>query len=130
MRKSILDELFNEINDSAELIRIETKMLLAQKIDMGMRAKGWKKSQFAREMGQKPSVITRWLSGTNNFNTDTLIDIEDKLGIKLLNTQINDVKIVGHCEVSSISTQHNKELSVLFHNSRLLSSSNSNTYIN
>ncbi len=48
-----------------------------------MKAKGWNKLQFAIEIQKKPSVISRWLSGTHNFTSDTLSDIGLLLGIDL-----------------------------------------------
>ncbi|MDD2200265.1 MAG: helix-turn-helix transcriptional regulator [Bacteroidales bacterium] len=84
---SLIDEILNSI-DSAEANRIEKRMLLAAKIEDAMKAKGLNKSQFAELMGQNNSVITKWLSGTHNFTTDTLSDIESKLSVKLINIDI------------------------------------------
>jgi transcriptional regulator with XRE-family HTH domain len=60
-------------------------MWLASKIAETLRAKGWNKTEFAAMMHQTPSAISRWLSGEHNFTVDTLNDIEDVLGIDLLN---------------------------------------------
>ena len=79
----ILDELLSEITPE-EQRRTDKRMLLAARIDDAMKAKGWKKGDLAREMNKQPSVITRWLSGTNNFESDTLFDIERVLGINLI----------------------------------------------
>ena len=60
-------------------------MLLAVKIADAMQAKGWNKTRLMKEMGKSnPSEITRWLSGTQNFTVDTLVDLERVLEIKLL----------------------------------------------
>jgi ribosome-binding protein aMBF1 (putative translation factor) len=79
----ISDEIFSEITPE-EAEKTKKRMLLAAKIDDAMKAKGWKKGDLAREMKKHPSVITRWLSGTHNFETDTLFELEDKLGINLV----------------------------------------------
>lgn len=42
------------------------------------------RSQLAEALNQLPSVITKWLRGTHNFTSDTLSNIENILGIKLL----------------------------------------------
>ena len=81
----ILNDLFEEITP-AELKKVEKRMLLAQKISDGIEAKGWKKIDFARALDKRPSEITKWLSGTHNFNSDTLFDIEEVLGITLIET--------------------------------------------
>lgn len=84
---NLIDKLLESI-DPAEANRVEERMLLAAKIDDAMKAKGLNKSQFAELMGKHESVITRWLSGTHNFTSDTLFDIGRKLGVKLINIDI------------------------------------------
>ena len=75
----IINQVLKEISkDDAEKIR--NRMLLAAKIEDGFKAKGWKKLDFAKKLNKKPSVITKWLSGTHNFTIDTLWDIERLLG--------------------------------------------------
>lgn len=82
----ILSEIFAEITPK-EQKRTDTRMLLAAKIKDGMNAKGWRNKQLAEALEQNPSVITKWLSGTHNFTSDTLSDIEEVLGVKLLDVQ-------------------------------------------
>jgi len=79
----VLSDLLNEISPE-EQARTDKKMLLAMKLDEAIQAKGWTYKKFAEEMNQHPSVISKWLSGTNNFTTDTLWDIEEKLGVELI----------------------------------------------
>ncbi len=83
---NILDDIISQISDKeAELI--EYRMLLAEKIDKAMKAKGWKKKDLAKAVGKSRSVITRWLSGTHNFTSDTLWEIGKVLEIELINIQ-------------------------------------------
>ena len=117
MRDNLLDELFEEIQGSKELKRTEKRMLLAQKIDQGMKEKGWTKSQFAEKIGEKPNVITRWLSGTHNFTSDTLSDIEDVLGINLLDTSIEKSQLSIVVEVSSIPLSDKYSIANIYRNS-------------
>lgn len=79
----ILNEIFDEVTPS-ELKRVEKRMLLAQKISEGMKAKGWRPIDLAKALEKRPSQITKWLSGTHNFNIDTLFTIEEELGIQLV----------------------------------------------
>lgn len=60
---------------------------MAEVIKKGMEAKGLNKKQFANLMNVQPSIITRWLSGKHNFTIRTLIQIENKLGIKVINVE-------------------------------------------
>lgn len=87
----LLDDLLNDI-DPKEAARIEKRMLLAQKIDDARIASNLSKGDFAKKMGVKPSVITKWLSGTHNFTADTLSDIEEILGINLLSVTCKTVE--------------------------------------
>lgn len=71
--------------DPAQTNRTELRMMLAAKIYEAMQQKGISKKQFAQMLGQQPSVITKWLSGTHNFTADTLADIQRVLEISLFN---------------------------------------------
>ena len=63
---------------------ISKQMALAVRIDEAVKAKGWSKKEFAKQMGKKPPEISRWLSGCHNFTTDTLWKIEEVLEIQLI----------------------------------------------
>lgn len=84
-QSEILDNLLDEISP-AEMRKTEKRMQLAAKIADALEDKGWSKGEFAAKMGKRQqSVVTKWLSGTHNFNIDTLMDMEEVLGISLLN---------------------------------------------
>ena len=84
-----LNRLFSEITPE-EQAKTDAKMLLAVKIADAMKVKNWNKKQLMKEMGKtNPSEITRWLSGTQNFTVETLVDLERVLNIKLLQLQDN-----------------------------------------
>jgi transcriptional regulator with XRE-family HTH domain len=78
----VIDDLLREITPR-ELSGIEKRMLLAVRIDDAIKTKGWKKKDFAKAIGKKPSEVSKWLSGTHNFTADTLFDIERVLDIQL-----------------------------------------------
>jgi transcriptional regulator with XRE-family HTH domain len=80
---SILDEILNSITPEEEE-KIRKRMLLAARINNGIKAKGWKKKDLALALNKQRSEITKWLSGTHNFNSDTLFDIERVLNIGLV----------------------------------------------
>lgn len=95
----ILDKLLSEISPEEQRITGK-RMLLAARIDDAMKAKGWRKGDLAREMNKQPSVITRWLSGTHNFESDTLFELEEKLGIDLVNVQERKSEQILHFHVN------------------------------
>jgi ribosome-binding protein aMBF1 (putative translation factor) len=75
-RRKVLDRI-----DALKKEQIKNRMLIAAKIDDGLRAKGWNQKTFAMQMKKSQSEINKWLSGTNNFTTDVLTEIGLKLGI-------------------------------------------------
>ena len=83
--KSTLDKLLDEITP-LEQEMTDAKMLLAVRIADAMEARNWKNKDLLKAIGRdNPSVITKWLSGTHNFTTETLVEIGSALGISLLN---------------------------------------------
>ena len=98
-----LGELFSEITPQ-EQRKTDKRMLLAIKIKDGMNVKGWRNKQLAEALNQQPSVITNWLSGTHNFTTDTLIDLEEVLDITLLSLKKKKETQVIHYHLSLTST--------------------------
>jgi ribosome-binding protein aMBF1 (putative translation factor) len=72
--------------------RIRTNMLIAARIAMALQEKGWNKIKLAAELKKSPSLVTRWLSGTHNFTVDTLREIQQALGIYLLNLEMQQTK--------------------------------------
>lgn len=103
-KNDILDELLDEISPS-ELKKTEKHMLLARRIAEGMQAKNWRKTDLANAMQKQPSVITKWLSGTHNFSIDTLFDLEETLGTKLINTEDSPVQTVASFHISLSQNQ-------------------------
>ncbi len=59
------------------------RMLLSARIEDAIIEKFGTKIKFAEHIGQKPSVISRWVSGTHNFTHDTMWDIQRILGIDI-----------------------------------------------
>lgn len=84
--ESLLSSLLKEISPKQQR-RTTAKMQLAAKIQDAIESKGWSQKEFAAVMGQNESIICRWLSGTHNFTTETLLDIQEELDICLLDTK-------------------------------------------
>jgi transcriptional regulator with XRE-family HTH domain len=80
---SLIKELKNKITPNMKE-SINRRMSLAARIDDILQARGLTNQEFAFMMGKKPSEISRWLSGTHNFTTETLWEIERVLNIQLL----------------------------------------------
>jgi ribosome-binding protein aMBF1 (putative translation factor) len=81
---SLILQQLAESTPSKLIEKVNRQMALAVRIEEGIKAKNWSKKEFAQRIGKKPPEISRWLSGSHNFTTDTLWQIEDVLGIRLL----------------------------------------------
>jgi transcriptional regulator with XRE-family HTH domain len=120
----VIDDLLREITPE-ELSRTEKRMLLAVRIDEAIKLKGWKKHEFAKAIGKKPSEISKWLSGTHNFTTDTLFGIERILDIHLLKLECKPDVIYRTyvCSVTNIPSQYNQQNWLSLSNNKLSKSS-------
>jgi transcriptional regulator with XRE-family HTH domain len=107
---SLLDQLLDSITPT-EQHRTDNRMLIAARIDDVMQEKNISQTDLAKRLKKHHSVITQWLSGTQNFTLDTLSDIENVLGINLIQT-FEPQPIVIEChfvirqEVSAVSPNH------------------------
>lgn len=83
--------------DKMAAAKTRNKMLVAAKIDMALKGRGMSQKDFAGMMGKSVSEISEWLSGDRNFTLDTITEIEERLGVSLLDTSLHYTHIVS-CE--------------------------------
>src|SRR5581483_11070124 len=106
-RSSVLSEIINEITPQ-ERAQTEFRMTLAARLDDLIKANGWTKSEFASKLGKQPSEITKWLSGTHNFTTDTLLDIALLFNIHIAELFIPEPRQVVQVTRIEVSSQISK----------------------
>ena len=92
-RKSSVLEALHRKKDPLQSERVRTSMMFAARIIFALKTKGWNRLQLAEALGKHPSIVTRWLSGTHNFTSDTLSDIQSVLGIQLLVRSEEELKM-------------------------------------
>ena len=112
----IVDSILSNISKE-ELEITEGKMRLAMKIADAIKAKGFnKKSDFAKKLNKQNSEISKWLSGTHNFTTETLMLLQNELKINLINSEIEvKVELKGiHIETKAPNKNNSFNLSSLF----------------
>ena len=78
-----LTKIMSSITEE-EKRRTRDRMLIAVKIADALEAKKLSQKAFAELIKKSESEISEWLSGNRNFTVDTLSDISDCLGIRLL----------------------------------------------
>ena len=66
-----------------EYQKVARRMRAAIQIAEAMEKRGITKKQLADMMGRRPSEITKWLSGDQNFTIDTLTELSYYLGEKI-----------------------------------------------
>ena len=80
---SALTKILSSITEE-DRRRTRDRMLIAVRIADALEAKKLSQKAFAELMKKSESEISEWLSGNRNFTVDTLSDISDCLGIRLL----------------------------------------------
>lgn len=84
-KSPLLENILKNIPEQ-DLNKIRNRMIISARIEDCMKKEGLNKIAFANKMGKHPSEITKWLSGTQNFTTDTLTEIAT-----ILNATIADL---------------------------------------
>ena len=100
---NLIDELFQETSPE-ELEKTEKRMLLAVQIEDAMKHKGWKAKDLAKAIGKSPSEISKWLSGTHNFTSDTLFDLEKVLDTCIFSREKSEDTVIINNWTLSISS--------------------------
>lgn len=83
MKKSFLEDIQSDIPELSQA-QTDKRMVLASKIDQSIKDKGYSIAEFAGVTGKKPALIKKWLSGTSNFDLDTIIELEHYLGVQFI----------------------------------------------
>jgi transcriptional regulator with XRE-family HTH domain len=78
----IIEEILNSI-PPIEKEKTKNRMIIAARIDDYMMLAGLSKMELSRRLNKRPSEVTRWLSGTHNFTTDTLTEIACELKVTI-----------------------------------------------
>lgn len=90
----LMEEIYQNIPQTT-FDFVANRMALASRINEAIKIRDWSQKQFAEAMNKRPSEISKWLSGTHNFTTDTLWHIEQVLGVCLLvQSENSDNKVV------------------------------------
>lgn len=98
--------------DAAEYARVKSRMCVAVKIADALKQKGMTQRELARLTGKKPSEISRMLTGTMNLTHDTMFDLQQALGIELINVTPSGIREVPDINLSVV-LKRNSEYSTL-----------------
>jgi ribosome-binding protein aMBF1 (putative translation factor) len=102
-------DAFLALEDTIGTDHIRISMMLAAQIEDAMIAQNIGKKMLADKLCKKPSVITKWLSGTHNFEIKTLSQIANALNIELFAFEVVSEKetpiITFHPITLSVNTK-------------------------
>lgn len=91
----LIQDLLTSLTD-VEKEQSRIRLTIAARIDDYRKAQGLTKRGLAEKLNRQPSEMTKWMSGTHNFTTDTLVEIAValKVGVKDLMTYYTEEKKV------------------------------------
>lgn len=64
--------------------RVNLSFLIVDRIHSILTERGMRQCDLARMLDKKESEISKWMRGTHNFTIDTITQIENALGVKIL----------------------------------------------
>lgn len=83
MRSKLLQEILDETPEESKIFAQKYAALMVRIEDL-LNKKGWSQKKLAKNMGQKPSTISRWLNGRGNLTLRSIAKLEAELGEILL----------------------------------------------
>jgi plasmid maintenance system antidote protein VapI len=80
----ILEDIFKH-PDTKTAKRVDNRILVAMKINAKLKEKTMSVEEFSKLVKRDRATVEDWLSGDRNISLDTLTDIEEILGIDIIN---------------------------------------------
>lgn len=75
---------------------VEKNLAIANKIHKILKDRGLKPADLARLLDKKSSEISKWLTGTHTFTTQTITKIETVLGVDIIHIEVKkEFKIIN-----------------------------------
>ena len=68
----------------------EKREIIIKKIKKAIADKGWKPVDLARHLGIYKSTVSKWLNGKRKLTFDNLHNIEEALGITLIDLDFSN----------------------------------------
>lgn len=82
-RSSILEARRAKVSPDARR-RVDLSFMIVDRIHSILVEKGLRQKDLANLLGKKESEISKWMRGTHNFTIETIISIENVLGMPIL----------------------------------------------
>lgn len=82
-RSNILEARRASVSEDARR-RVALSFQIVDRIHAILEERGLKQKDLALMLNKKESEISKWMRGTHNFTIDTILSIENALGINIL----------------------------------------------
>lgn len=82
-RSSILEARRAKVSPDVRR-RVDLSFMIVDRIHSILVEKGLRQKDLANLLGKKESEISKWMRGTHNFTIETIISIENVLGMPIL----------------------------------------------
>ena len=82
-RSSILEARRAKVSPDVRR-RVDLSFMIVDRIHSILVEKGLKQKDLANLLGKKESEISKWMRGPHNFTIETIISIENVLGMPIL----------------------------------------------
>ncbi len=84
MKRNPIMERARKLANPEVKARIDFSIGITKRIMNILETKGMMQKDFAKLMGKSESEISKWLQGTHNFTIETILKIQAKLGVDIL----------------------------------------------
>ena len=92
-REDTLTKKILENRDPIKKKQVHFRMNIACALDDLLKSRNMSGSDLARKMDKHPSEISKWLSGTQNFTQDILVEIANALEYELAIPFLNPISL-------------------------------------
>ncbi len=78
-------EAFRDREVPAEIDRfVKRNLAIVDRIAETLTDLGWSQNELARQLGKRPSQVSKWMTGLQNMTLATISELETVLGVELL----------------------------------------------
>lgn len=86
-KNNIIDTWLEEHGDPEVDRLVERNLAITEKIHALLKERGLSQKEFADMLGKKPPEVSKWLSGTHNLTTKSIVKMEIVLGVDIINIE-------------------------------------------
>lgn len=86
-KNNIIDNWLEEHGNPEIDKLVERNLAITEKIHAVLKERGISQKEFADMLSKRPSEVSKWLSGTHNLTTKSIVKMEIALGVDIINIE-------------------------------------------